>query len=172
MILELHVPEGHDAAALRGLVPELLTYLLSFVYLGIYWSNHHHLFHACQRVNGAILWANLHLLFWLSLVPFTTAWMERTHLAALPTAAYGFVLLMAAVSWTIMLVPLKRVHGSEALITRATGGWKENVSLALYLVGIGLAFVHGGLAAACYVIVAVLWLVPDRRIESRLNAAG
>ena len=97
MILELHVPEGHDAAALGPLIPELLTYLLSFIYLGVYWTNHHHLLHACQRVTGGILWANLHPLFWLSLVPFTTAWMERTHLAPLPTAAYGFVLLMAAV---------------------------------------------------------------------------
>ena len=170
MILELHVPEGHDVAALRPLVPELLAYLLSFIYLGIYWTNHHHLLHACDRINGKILWANLHLLFWLSLVPFTTAWMERSHFASLPTATYGFVLLMAAVAWTIMLVPIKAIHSADSLVAQATGGWKENTSTALYVAGIALAFVRPVLAGACYIIVAVLWLVPDSRIERRIQA--
>jgi len=165
MILELHMPEGHDAAALKPLVPSLLTYLLSFIYLGIYWTNHHHLLHACDRINGKILWANLHLLFWLSLVPFATGWMNESHFASLPVAAYGFTLLMAALSWTIMLVPIKAIHGPDSVVARATGGWKENVSLVLYLAGIALAFVHPALAGACYVAVALLWLIPDTRIE-------
>jgi uncharacterized membrane protein len=171
MVLELKVPEGTDGGALRHLIPVFLTYVLSWIFLGIYWNNHHHLFHACDRINGKVLWANLHLLFWLSLVPFTTGWMGENHFAALPTAVYGFVLLMAAIAYTILQSLLVNAHGPHSRLAQALGGdTKGKVSLALYLCAIPLAFVNEWIADAIYVAVALIWLVPDTRIETALKA--
>ena len=171
MVLELKVPEGTDWAALRHLIPVFLTYVLSWLFLGIYWNNHHHLFHACDRVNGKVLWANLHLLFWLSLIPFTTGWMGENHFAALPTAVYGFVLLMAAVAYTILQNLLVAHHGPGSRLAEALGGdTKGKLSLVLYLCAIPLAFVNEWIADALYVAVALIWLVPDPRIEAGLKA--
>jgi len=171
MVLELKVPEGTDWDALHHLVPVFLTYVLSWIFLGIYWNNHHHLFHACDHINGKVLWANLHLLFWLSLVPFTTGWMGENHFAALPTAVYGFVLLMAAIAYTILQSLLVAHHGPGSRLAQALGGdTKGKVSLALYLCAIPLAFVNEWIADAIYVAVALIWLVPDPRIESTLKA--
>ena len=172
MVLELKVPHGADWAALRQTVFTLLLYLMSFVYLGIYWSNHHHMFHATGHVSGSVLWANLHLMFWLSLVPFMTTWMGESHWASLPTALYGVVLLMAAIAYTILQTRIIVVEGPDSALARAVGSdLKGKVSMALYLAGIGLAFVSPLLADAIYAAVALMWLVPDRRIESRLAAA-
>jgi len=171
MVLELKVPEGTDWAALRHLIPVFLTYVLSWLFLGIYWNNHHHLFHACDRVNGKVLWANLHLLFWLSLIPFTTGWMGENHFAALPTAVYGFVLLMAAIAYTILQNLLVAHHGPGSRLAEALGGdTKGKLSLVLYLCAIPLAFVNEWIADALYVAVALIWLVPDPRIEAGLKA--
>jgi len=170
LVLELKVPHGADLEALRPLLPVFLTYVLSFIYLGIYWNNHHHLLHATTRVNGRILWANLHLLFWLSLVPFTTGWMGENHFAPLPSAAYGAVLLLAAVAYTILQRAIIAEQGPGSRLAAAVGGdRKGKVSLALYLAAIPLAFVREWIADALYVAVALLWLVPDRRIEARLR---
>jgi uncharacterized membrane protein len=170
MVLELHVPEGDGWEALRPLVPVLLTYALSFVFLGIYWNNHHHMFHAVHRVNGAVLWANLHLLFWLSLVPFVTRWLGENRLAPIPTAVYGVVLLLAAVAYTMLMITLVAQEGPESKLAAAMGAdWKGKISMALYTIAIASAFVHRGIADALYVIVALIWLVPDRRIESVLT---
>jgi TMEM175 potassium channel family protein len=170
MVLELRTPAGTDWAALRPLVPVLLTYLLSFVFLGIYWNNHHHMLHAAQRINGKVLWANLHLLFWLSLVPFVTGWMGQNHFAPIPTAVYGTVLLMAAVAYTILKEALVVAQGPGSRLEAALGSdLKGKVSLALYLAAIPLAFVNQWIADALYVSVALIWLVPDPRIESRLQ---
>jgi uncharacterized membrane protein len=169
MVLELRVPHGVEQDALRPLLPVFLSYVLSFVYLGIYWNNHHHMLHASDRVNGKILWANLHLLFWLSLVPFTTSWMGENHLAALPTAAYGVVLLMAAIAYTILEMLLIAHHGPDSRLARALGSeTKGKVSMALYAAAIPLAYYNQWLSVAIYVSVALLWLVPDPRIESRM----
>jgi uncharacterized membrane protein len=169
MVLELKTPEGSDAGALRPLVPVFLSYVLSFIFLGIYWNNHHHLLHAAERANGAVLWANLHLLFWLSLVPFVTAWMGEHH-AALPTAVYGAVLLAAAIAYTILQKLIIRLHGPSSVLATAIGSdTKGMLSLALYITAIPLAFVATWLADALYVGVALIWLVPDRRIESRFG---
>jgi len=170
LVLELKVPHGADLEALRPLLPVFLTYVLSFIYLGIYWNNHHHLLHATTRVNGRILWANLHLLFWLSLVPFTTGWMGENHFAPLPSAAYGAVLLLAAVAYTILQRAIIAEQGPGSRLAAAVGGdRKGKVSLALYLAAIPLAFVREWIADALYVAVALLWLIPDRRIEERLR---
>lgn len=166
MALELKVPHGTDFADLRTLAPVFLSYVLSFIYLAIYWNNHHHLMHACQRVDGRILWANLHLLFWLSLVPFVTGWMGENLFAPLPVALYGFVLLMAAVSYSLLVRVLLARHGDDSLLARAIGSdFKGNVSLAAYVLAILAALPLRWLACALYVAVAILWLVPDRRIE-------
>jgi uncharacterized membrane protein len=170
MVLELRVPRGADWDALRPLWPTLLAYVLSFVYLGIYWSNHHHLLHAATRVTGGILWANLHLLFWLSLVPFVTVWMGEHYNAPLPTAVYGGVLIAAAVAYTILVRALLASEGPQSTLARAIGrDVKGYVSLALYAVAILLAFVRQAYADALYVTVALIWLVPDRRIETRIS---
>jgi uncharacterized membrane protein len=167
MILELRAPHGTDWHALAPLVAPLLSYILSFIYLGIYWNNHHHMLHSSDRVNGAILWANLHLLFWLSLVPFATSWMGENHLAPLPTASYGVVLLMSAIAWVILQTTILREHGPDSKIARALGSdVKGKVSLALYVTAIALAFVRVSLAHALYAVVALMWLVPDRRFVS------
>jgi uncharacterized membrane protein len=169
MVLELSVPEGDSLAALRPLVPIVLSYVLSFVFLGIYWNNHHHLLQAVKQVNGSILWANMHLLFWLSLVPFTTAWMGEHPFTAWPVALYGVVLLLAAVAYTILVRALIALHGSDSVLAAAVGrDFKGKVSLALYLIAVPAAFFNAWLACGLYVVVAILWLIPDRRIEKIL----
>ena len=169
MVLEMKSPRGMSVAALTPVIPVFLSYLLSFIYIGIYWNNHHHLLHATQRVNGATLWANLHLLFWLSLVPFTTAWMGENHFAAWPVAVYGMVMLMAGVAYSILVRVLIQLHGQGSTLATSIGSdRKGKISLALYAVGIPLAFGHRWLAGACYVVVAIIWLIPDRRIERKV----
>jgi uncharacterized membrane protein len=166
MVLELKVPHGTDVAALEPLLPVFLTYVLSFVYLGIYWNNHHHMFHASDHVSGGILWANLHLLFWLSLVPFATGWMGENHFAPLPAAVYGAVLLLAGVAYLILQSTIIARQGPGSKLKAAVGrDVKGKLSAALYLVAIPLAFVHQAISDAIYVLVALMWLVPDRRIE-------
>jgi uncharacterized membrane protein len=166
MVLELKVPHGEDFSALVPLVPAFCAYVLSFIYVGIYWSNHHHLCHAIQRVNGSVLWANLHLLFWLSLFPITTDWMGESHLRPVPTACYGFVLFMTALAWYILTRALTAMHGDNAQLTQALGAdRKGKSSVVLYLMAIAAAFWQPWLAALIYALVAALWLVPDRRIE-------
>ena len=172
MVLELRAPHGASWASLRPVVPSALTYLLSFVLVGIYWNNHHHLLQATDRINGATLWANLHLLFWLSLVPFVTSWMGENHYEAVPTAAYGIVLLGCAIAFTILTRTILRAqHGRNRKLAAAVGSdVKGKLSLAFYVAAIPLAFVHQTIADALYVAVALIWLVPDRRIESKLDA--
>ena len=170
MILELRVPHGADTEAVRPLLPAFLPYVLSFVYLGIYWNNHHHMLQLADRINGRILWANLHLLFWLSLVPVVTGWMGENHLAPLPTAVYGVVMLLAGVAYTILQAAIIARQGPGSRLAAAVGGdVKGKASLAVYAAAIALAFVKPWLSAACYVLVALLWLVPDPRIESKLD---
>jgi TMEM175 potassium channel family protein len=170
MVLELKVPHGADWETVQPLVPVLLTYVLSFVYLGIYWNNHHHMLHATDRINGAILWANLHLLFWLSLVPFTTGWMGENHFAPVPTAVYGGVLLMSGIAFLILQTAIIRHQGPHSKLKAAVGNdLKGKISAVLYAAAIPLAFVHQLIADAIYVFVALMWLVPDRRIETTLN---
>ena len=170
MVLELRVPHDPSLAALGQLWPVLASYVLSFVYLGIYWNNHHHMFHAVKRVNGRVLWANLHLLFWLSLVPFVTAWMGENHFATVPTAAYGAVMLMAAIAYWLLQQSLIKHDGNESLLAVAVGSdFKGKLSPLAYLLAIPAAFVSRWLAGALYVAVALLWLVPDRRIERVLE---
>ncbi len=169
MVLEMKVPHGADFAALRPLLPVFLTYILSFIYLGIYWNNHHHMLHVTQHVSGAILWANLHLLFWLSLFPFVTGWMGENHFAVLPTALYGVVLLMAAVAYWILQQAIIARHGRESLLAKAVGrDLKGKLSPVLYVIAIFAAFFVPWVAGVLYVLVAALWLVPDRRIERAL----
>jgi len=172
MVLELKVPHGENPAALLPLLPVFLSYVLSFVYIGIYWNNHHHMLHATHKVTGAILWANLHLLFWLSLVPFVTGWMGENHFAAAPTALYGFVLLMAALAYWTMQRIIIASQGPESLLKKAVGGdRKGKTSLLLYLVAIPAAFWSQALSGGIYVLVALIWLVPDKRIERAMRAA-
>jgi uncharacterized membrane protein len=170
MVLELKVPHDADPAALVPLIPVFLAYVMSFVYTGIYWSNHHHMFHAVHHVNGATLWANLHLLFWLSLVPFVTGWMDETHFAPLQVAAYGAVLLCAAFAYTILTRVLLASHGKDSLLAKALGrDFKGSISLVIYIVAIGVAFVYPLVSCALYALVAAIWLVPDRRFEKLLD---
>jgi uncharacterized membrane protein len=170
MVLELKVPHGADWDALRPLWPVFLSYVLSFVFLAVYWNNHHHLMHATERINGKILWANMFLLFWLSLVPFVTGWMGENHFAPLPTASYGLVLLLAAVAYRILTVMIIRSGGPGSKLAAAVGGdVKGKVSALLYLVAIPLAFANRWVAYGIYVSVTLLWLVPDRRIEEKLE---
>ncbi|MDQ7948668.1 MAG: TMEM175 family protein [Pedobacter sp.] len=166
MVLELKVPHNHDFAALFQLWPVFLSYVLSFIYVGIYWNNHHHMFAVVNKVNGAVLWANLHLLFWLSMIPFATAWMGENHFAALPIALYGFVLLMNGVAYSILTTLLIRHHGHESVLYKAVGSdFKGKLSVACYLIAIPCAFWQVWLSAAIYTLVALIWLVPDKRIE-------
>ncbi|HWU50474.1 MAG TPA: TMEM175 family protein [Asticcacaulis sp.] len=166
MVLELKTPEGFDLAALMSLAHIFLLYVLSFVYVGIYWNNHHHLMHAVGRITGGVLWANLHLLFWLSLVPFTTRWMGESHLAALPVAVYGVSLLMPAIAYYILVRTLIAANGRDSAIAHVIGkDAKGVISALIYALGIGLTFLSVWASIACYVIVALVWLVPDRRIE-------
>ena len=170
MVLELKVPHGADWSALAKLTPIFLSYVLSFIYLAIYWNNHHHLFHACERVDGAILWANMHLLFWLSLIPFTTGWMGENHFDRLPTALYGLSLLMPAIAYYILQLALIRRQGRDGPLAHALGrDLKGKVSPVLYLTAIVFAFFVPWISHAIYVFVALMWLVPDRRIETTVH---
>jgi uncharacterized membrane protein len=171
MVLELKMPQGTDWRALQPIIPTLLLYVLSFIFLGIYWNNHHHMLQTCDRVNGKILWANLHLLFWLSLVPYVTNWTGQYRFAPLPTALYGVVFLMAAVAYTILQGCIIRLQGPDSKLAIAVGNdLKGRLSLALYAIAIPLAlFEHPWLSATLYALVAFLWLAPDPRIETRLN---
>ncbi len=169
MVLELKVPHGDSVTALVPLVPVFLSYVLSFVYIGIYWNNHHHMLHAIRHVTGGILWANLHLLFWLSLVPFVTGWMGENHFAALPTALYGVVLLLAAIAFWILQGRIVASQGTESIVAKAVGrDFKGKLSQAAYIIGIGCAFLAPWISWALYVLVAMIWLVPDPRIERAL----
>jgi len=171
MVLELRGPATGSWEALWPLMPVFLSYVLSFVYLGIYWNNHHHMLHACSEVTGAILWANLHLLFWLSLFPATTAWMDKTHFASIPVALYGVVLLMAAVAYWILQQTIIRSQGRDSLLSRAVGrDWKGRLSPLFYLLAIGLSGHWPHASLAIYGLVALAWLVPDRRIERALSS--
>ena len=169
MVLELPTPAGTTWEALRGDLPVLLAYALSFVYLGIYWNNHHHMLAAVLLINGAALWANLHLLFWLSFVPFTTAWMSEHDFPVIPTAVYGIVLLAAAIAYIVLQGALLRAEGGQSLLRAAIGrDLKGKISPLLYCLGIGLSFGHERLGLAVYVAVALMWLVPDPRVERRM----
>jgi len=170
MVLELKVPHGADWEVVRPLVPVFLTYVLSFVFLGIYWNNHHHMLHAADRINGKILWANLHLLFWLSLIPFVTGWMGENHFAPLPTAMYGGVLLLAALAYLILQTAIVAHQGTDSKLRAAVRkDVKGKLSAVLYVVAIPLAFVNQWIAIGLYVFVALMWLIPDRRIESKVG---
>jgi len=169
MVLELKVPHGESLDALAPLLPVFLSYVLSFVYVGIYWNNHHHMLHTSHQVTGPMLWANLHLLFWLSLFPFATGWMGENHFAAAPSAAYGAVLLMAAAAYWILEQTIIASQGRDSLLKKAVGSdWKGKLSPLIYLIGIATAFLSPQIAQGLYVLVALVWLVPDRRIENAL----
>ncbi len=170
MVLELKVPQSENLAALRPLLPVFICYALSFVYIGIYWNNHHHMFHATEKVSGRVLWANLHLLFWLSLFPFVTGWMGENHFAPLPTAIYGVVLMMAAIAYEILERMIILTEGKSSLMARAIGkDFKGNLSIFFYAIGIAMAFFHQWISQALYVFVAIMWLIPDKRIERVLQ---
>ena len=171
MVMDMKAPHGAELDALRPLLPAFLSYVLSFFYVGIYWNNHHHVFQAARRVSGMTLWANLHLLFWLSLIPFVTRWMGESHFATWAVAAYGSVLLMSAVAWDIERRVLIRLHDRESALVKAMGGnFKEWLSVVLYALAIGAAFVNTWVACALYCLVAAIWFVPDRRIEREMGA--
>ena len=173
MVLELRPPHEATFQSLKPLIPVLFSYLLSFVFLGIYWTNHHHLFHAAQHVNGRVLWANLHLLFWLSLIPFVTAWMGENHFGQAPVALYGMILLLAAIAYTILVQALLSLHGPDSFLAKALGSdFKGKISIVLDLIAIPLAFWKPWIAFAIYVLVAIMWLVPDRRIERKMVTNG
>ncbi len=173
MVLDMRVPHEASLGALAAVAPVFLSYVLSFVYVGIYWNNHHHFFHLVHRVDGTVMWANLHLLFWLSLIPFATAWMGENHFAAVPTAVYGVALLMPAIAWAVMQAVIIRAQGKDSALARVIGrDMKARVSPLLYLAGIGGAFIHTGIADAIYVLVALMWLVPDRRVERSVRGSG
>ena len=169
MVLELRVPHGTDLASLKPLLWVFVSYVLSFIYLGIYWNNHHHMMHIAERVSGTTLWANLHLLFWLSLVPFVTGWMGENHFAPVPTALYGAVLLMAALAYWILVRAMLKVHGRDSLLARAMGrDLKGTLSPVIYVIAIAASFWQEWLAGTLYAVVALIWLVPDRRVERAL----
>jgi len=169
MVLEMKVPHGDALKDLRPLLPVFLSYVLSFLYVGIYWNNHHHMLHTCTTVTGAMLWANLHLLFWLSLFPFTTGWMGENHFTAAPTALYGLVLLMAAIAYLLLQEAIIRAQGQESILKKAVGrDWKGRLSPLLYVIAIVTALQFAWLAQAILAIAALIWLIPDRRIEKRL----
>jgi uncharacterized membrane protein len=166
MVLEMKVPHGTEISDLKPLLPVFLSYVLSFIYLGIYWNNHHHMLHAAKRVTGPVLWANLHLLFWLSVIPFVTGWMGENHFASLPSALYGVVLFMAGAAYWVLERAIISAHGPDSLLAKAVGRrWRENVSILLYAIGVGAAFVEPWIAWILYAFVALMWLIPDRRIE-------
>jgi uncharacterized membrane protein len=169
MVLEMKVPHGTELSALQPLIPVFISYVLSFVNVGIYWNNHHHLLHAAHSINGTILWANLHLLFWLSLFPFVTGWMGENHFAPVTVALYGVVLFMAAIAYTILARFLVAHHGSDSALAKALGSdFKGNISLAIYASAIALSFLFAWVSVALYFLVAAMWFIPDRRIEKQI----
>ena len=173
MVLEMRVPHGQELSDLAGVWPVFLSYILSFVYVGIYWSNHHHLLHALDRVNGAILWANMHLMFWLSLIPFTTGWMGENHFGSVPTALYGVVLFMSAMAYWFLERVIIASQGPRSRLKRAIGDrWKDKLSPVIYAVGIALSFWQPLVTLALYAAVAAMWLVPDKRIEEQVEASS
>lgn len=170
MVLEMRAPDGDDLAALRPLLPVFLSYVISFVFLGIYWNNHHHLMHAAKQINGAIMWANLHLLFWLSLVPFLTSWLGQNPGEAWPAALYGVNLLLAAIAYTILARAIVAHHGRDSVLAQALGSdLKGKASIGFYALGVVFATVSPWISYALYVVVALIWLIPDRRIEDRVR---
>ena len=170
MVLTINIPEGHDISALYSLLPVFLSYMLSIIYVGIYWNNHHHMLQITERVSGGVLWANLHLLFWLALIPFATDWIGASNFASVPMAVYGFVLLMTAFAWWIMQKVLLAKHEQDSLLASAMeGAAKENISLVLYIAAIILAFVEVWVSGVLYIVVALMWLIPDRRVERALD---
>ncbi len=170
MVLEMKVPHGDDWASAKSLLPVFLNYLLSYIYIGIYWNNHHHLMHIIHKVNGKVMWANNHLLFWLSLMPFTSRWMGEYHFSPLPTAFFGVVLFMAGFAYYILEQSLIRLHGKEGTLAKAVGNdFKGKISVFMYALAIALAFVQSWISIALYALVAVIWLIPDRRIEKILD---
>ena len=174
MVLELKLPAGEHWSDLNYTIwSRLIAYALSFIYIGIYWNNHHHLWHAAEKVNGAMLWANLHLLFWLSLVPLATEWMGNTHFAAAPVTAYGVMLLMSAIAFSILVATMIRGHGRDSMLAKAIGtDVKGKISMGLYALGLGAAFIRPWIGLTFYTIVALIWLIPDRRVEKRLAEHG
>jgi uncharacterized membrane protein len=171
MVLELKVPHGESFEALMPLIPAVLVYLLSFIFVGVYWNNHHHLLHTASKVTGPMLWANLHLLFWLSLIPFTTGWMGANHFAAAPTAAYGFVLLMCGIAYQVLERTIIYSQGAGSILKEAIGrDLKGNLSVALYLIAISCAFVSPRISQGIYLLVSIFWLIPDTRIERALSS--
>jgi len=167
MVLEMKVPHGDMLASLKPLIPVFISYVLSFIFVAIYWNNHHHLMHAAQHVNGRVMWANVHLLFWLSIIPFVTGWMGENHFSTWPVALYGFVLIMCGVAYTILTFELAKLHGPNSTIAKAIGRDKKGkLSILLYVIGIGVCFLHSWAGFACYVIVATMWFIPDKRIEN------
>jgi len=173
MVLELRPPHEHTLEALAKLYPIFGCYILSFIYLGIYWNNHHHMIHSVKHISGGVLWANLHLLFWLSLVPFTTVWMGETHFAKLPVAVYGFVLLFAALAYAILTLTLVKANGKDSEVARALGrDFKGKISIVIYSVGIVFAFLAPVISGVCYLVVAFIWLVPDRRFEHHEHSSS
>jgi uncharacterized membrane protein len=170
MVLELHVPHGDSISAMIPVLPAFLSYLLSFVYIGIYWNNHHHMIYLVEKINGAVLWANLNLLFWLSLIPFVTSWMGENHFAKWPVALYGILLITNALSYTILATLLIRQNGKDSALGQALGrDWKGKISLVIYAAGIGIAFLNPDIAIGLYVVVALIWFIPDRRIEEKVK---
>ncbi len=171
MVLELKVPHGHHLADLKPVLPIFISYIISFVYVGIYWNNHHHMLHAVRSINGAVLWANMHFLFWLSMIPFVTAWMGETSFAEIwPVVFYGIVLLMNSISYTILVIVLLKHEGKNSLLAGAFGrDWKGKISLACYILAIALAFVNTYITFALYITVACMWFIPDRRIEMKMS---
>jgi len=170
MVLEMKVPHGSHLAALKPLLPVFISYVLSFIYLGIYWNNHHHLMHIVHKVTGAVLWSNIHLLFWLSLIPFTTAWMGENNFSFWPVVLYGVVLLMAAVAYYILAHCLTNVHGKDSALAQALGKDRKGIiSIILYALGIGFSFINSWIGFSLYVAVAVIWFIPDKRIEKKLD---
>lgn len=166
MVLELRAPHATELTALKPLLPVFLCYLLSFVYLAIYWNNHHHMLHSVHHISGTVLWANIHLLFWLSLIPFGTAWMGENHLATLPVMLYGIILFMSALAYYLLAHSLARLHGSDSAIAKALGrDWKGKLSLALYAGGIALSVLHPYIGFGMYAVTAAIWFIPDRRFE-------
>jgi len=170
MVLEMKVPHGNNLTDLKPLLPVFLSYILSFIYIGIYWNNHHHMLHAAHRVTGTVLWTNIHLLFWLSLVPFATAWMGENHFSRWPVVLYGIILFMASIAYYFLAHCLSGVHGKDSTLAKALGNDRKGIiSSVTYLIGIGLCFVHPYLGFAMYTLVAVIWFIPDRRIEKNLE---
>ena len=169
MVLELKVPAGADIKSLQPLIPVFISYIISFVYVGIYWNNHHHMMQVVESINGGILWANMHLLFWLSLVPFVTAWMGENHFAKWPVTCYGFILIMNAVAYSILVLKLVKQQGKNSVLAKAIGKDKKgNISIAIYAVGIAFSWVNSTISFALYALVACIWFIPDRRIEKKV----